>query len=49
MTTVGGKSIEETACELEISTGAVYGARGRVMKQLQIVAESMNAEEVLGE
>jgi RNA polymerase sigma factor (sigma-70 family) len=49
MTTVGEKSIEETARQLGISNGAVYGARGRVMKQLQIVAESMNAEEVLGE
>ena len=49
LTTIGGKSIEETACELEISSGAVYGARGRVMKQLHIIAESMNTEEDLGE
>jgi RNA polymerase sigma-70 factor (ECF subfamily) len=48
-TTIGGQSIEETSRELDISVGAVYGARARVMKQLQIVADSMTAEEILGE
>lgn len=48
-TTIGGQSIEATSCELGISVGAVYGARARVMKQLQVAADSMTADEKLGE
>lgn len=45
-TTIGGQSIEQTASELGISVGAVYGARARVMKQLQQASSSLAAEEV---
>ncbi|MEM1067809.1 MAG: sigma-70 family RNA polymerase sigma factor [Planctomycetota bacterium] len=46
MTTIEGREIHEVADSLGISIGAIYGARGRVMKQLQSIAQSMNADEV---
>ena len=36
-TTIDGESIRDVAQQLEMTLGAVYGARGRVMKQLQRV------------
>lgn len=41
-TTIEGESIESVAQSLSMSVGAVYGARGRVMKQLQSVAETLS-------
>lgn len=48
MTTIEGGSVSVVADRLGLSHGAVYGARSRVMKQLQTVAESMNQDDALG-
>lgn len=46
MTTVEGTSIEDAGAKLGLSSGAIYGARGRVMKQLQAAAQSMAQDEL---
>ncbi len=48
-TTIEGRSIADVADELNLSAGAVYGARARVMKRLQSAAAAMKQGDNTGE
>lgn len=45
LTTLGELSVPEAAEELELSTGAVYAARSRILRRLQEVAQHYEHEE----
>ena len=44
-TAIEGRTIEETAAELDISVGAVYAARSRILKRLRAAVQRIERDE----
>jgi len=45
MTSVDGLSVPETGKRLKMTSGAIYAARSRIMRRLQVVALELSEEE----